>query len=97
MATKAEKAWMDAIVDHGCVCCKMLGRPKTPAMVHHIVKGWRRMGHLFTIPLCYGHHHAGRYDDDFVSIHPYKARWEKLFGKELDILAKLQEEINGTD
>ena len=91
--TEAEKRWLAAICEHGCICCKALGRPWTPAEPHHILMGGRRMGDLFTLPLCPGHHRSGRYDDEFVSRHPYRHRWVKMFGVELDLLADLQSKI----
>ena len=51
------------------------------------------MGDLFTLPLCPGHHRSGRLDALFVSRHPWKARWTKLFGSELALLEKLKEDI----
>lgn len=94
--TREEKAWLASICAYGCICCLAFGRPRTPAEPHHILRNGRRMGHLFTLPLCSGHHRSGRYDDEFVSRHPYKTRWVRLFGNELDLLVKLQSEINGS-
>lgn len=48
--TKAERLWMDRIVEYGCIACRIDGYRRLAA-VHHIVDGGRRMGHLFTIPL----------------------------------------------
>jgi hypothetical protein len=52
---KIEREWMTVIADHGCIACLQDGH-RSPALVHHIVQGNRRLGHLFTLPLCPLHH-----------------------------------------
>jgi hypothetical protein len=90
--TKQEAEWMDKIVEYGCIACRLDGLPPGPACVHHILRGGRRMGHLFTLPLCQYHH-----TDSEVSRHPYKARFEKAYGKEMDLLAKLKTDLGVFD
>lgn len=46
---KAEREWMDFIARQGCSICR------SPAEVHHITKGGRRIDHLHSIPLCMMH------------------------------------------
>jgi hypothetical protein len=88
--TATEARWMAAIVDYGCVACRMDGllvrgadgvyEAQRPA-VHHILRGGRRIGHLFTLPLCDpGHHQNG-------------ARFEARYGAEFELLAKLKAEL----
>ena len=57
--TKEEADWMDSILEYGCIACRMDGNGINPPCVHHILRGGQRIGHLFTIPLCPGHHVAG--------------------------------------
>lgn len=88
--TVAESAWMDAIVAHGCVACRMDGHGYVPACVHHILRGGHRIGHLFTLPLCPGHHQAGTGAPGLIARHPTKAQFEKKYGSEYDLLRGLQ-------
>lgn len=52
--TKEEKLWMAKIALLPCCvnnkdCCRKIE-------LNHITKNGRRMGHLYTIPLCFNHH-----------------------------------------
>jgi hypothetical protein len=80
--TAQERAWMDAIVQFGCVACNLDKGPPRPAAVHHILRGGRRLGHLFTIPLCDPGHHQGGEALGMISRHPWKARFEERYGTE---------------
>lgn len=85
--TKAERDWMALVADFGCVACRKDG-PQSPASVHHIVQGNRRLGHLFTIPLCYAHHQGdGR---QVPSVHFTKRQFVQRYGSELELLAEVQ-------
>lgn len=94
--TKAEAEWMAMARDFGCIACFLDGNQRDAA-VHHIVSGNRRMGHLFTIGLCDpGHHQHG---DQFgmISVHPWKARFERQYGTQLELLARLKVELGVFD
>lgn len=88
--TKAERAWMDSIVAYGCIACHIDGHGFVAPAVHHILRGGVRMGHLFTLPLCDPGHHAGGAPLGKVSRHPWKARFERRYGDEAALLAKLR-------
>jgi Recombination enhancement, RecA-dependent nuclease len=85
---KSEVAWMSSARDYGCIACAADGFRDVPASIHHIVEGYRRKGHLFTIPLCEAHHKG----DGFVvpSVHFQKRTFVARYGSELELLAKLQ-------
>ena len=88
--TVAEKAWLRAIVDFGCCACAIDGHPGTPAAVHHIVEGNRRLGHRFTLPLCPGHHQPDSRSGK-ISLHPGKnKRFIACYGTERELLARLE-------
>lgn len=91
--TKAEREWLDFIVSHGCVCCRMMGLGVVPPEVHHILRGSYRMGHLHSLPLCASHH---RLNDNprMVSRHPWKAKFEDVYGTEQKLLADLRITFN---
>jgi len=88
--TKAEREWMSRIAELGCVACKQDGH-QSPASVHHIVQGNRRLGHLFTLPLCEIHHKG---DGRVVpSVHFTKRTFAARYGSELELLAGLQVQL----
>jgi len=86
--TKAEKKWMDWIIQHGCVICR------NPAEVHHVLRGGLRTGHLDSLPLCPEHHRLGANDDQVVSRHPWKREFEKRYGTEQELLTHLRSLYN---
>ena len=84
--TKAEREWMDWIVSLGCIACRKDGITDSPASVHHLVQGNRRLGHMFTLPLCPPHHQGdGR---EVPSVHFSKRTFVARYGTELDLLAE---------
>lgn len=95
MITKSERAWFDAITEHGCIinnsdCGGKLER-------HHITDGGRRLGHLFTLPLCRWHHH---WDSPLPIGHAYgkgKKPWAANHGNEMDLLIALQGKLLGAE
>lgn len=92
--TKLERDWMARIADLGCVACEQDGI-SSPASVHHIVQGNRRLGHLFTLPLCYLHHQGdGR---QVPSVHFTKRTFVLQYGSELELLAGLQVRLGTYD
>lgn len=98
--TKQEREWMTAIVEYGCIACQMDGNLPRPTAVHHIVSGGRRMGHLFTLPLCdtpQGGHHQNGDALGLVSVHPWKKRFEAKYGTQLELLARLKTELGFFD
>lgn len=95
--TREEQRWMNAIVESGCIACRIDGQPPRPTTVHHILRGGVRMGHLFSLPLCdIGHHQKGEHLG-LVSLHPTKAAFEARYGTEWDLLARLKTELGFFD
>lgn len=88
--TAEERRWMDFIVAYGCIACRMDGLGIVPPCVHHILRGGRRMGHLFTLGLCDPGHHQNGAQFGMVSRHPWKARFEQRYGSEEFLLASLR-------
>lgn len=89
-ATVEEKAWMDWIRAYGCIACRLDGAGYVPAVVHHILRGGRRIGHLHTIPLCDPGHHQLDSSSGKIPRHPFKARFEARYGTEQELLERLQ-------
>ena len=95
--TKEEARWMDAITRYGCIACRKDGHEPRPTAVHHILSGGVRIGHLFSLPLCDPGHHQDGEQFGLVSRHPYKARFEAMYGTELELLAELKKELGVFD
>lgn len=57
-ATREEKRRIDAMLTLGCAACvqEPPGWPAARPCCQHIVEGNVRLGQLYTIPLCAGHH-----------------------------------------
>lgn len=85
--TKEESDWMSDIVRLGCICCYLEGYPGTPASVHHILSGGRRIGHLNTLPLCDpGHHKNPQRGSGKIPRHPTRRAFELAYGSEARLL-----------
>jgi hypothetical protein len=81
---------MARIADLGCIACRKEGNYR-PAAVHHIVQGGRRLGHMFTLPLCDPGHHQNGAQFGMVSVHPFKARFEAMYGAQIELLKEVTE------
>lgn len=88
--TISEATWMSRAQLVGCLACRQDGY-YSEAEIHHIISGNKRMGHLWTIPLCPKHHRNG--SEHEPSIHPWKKRFVTRYGSELELLAQLQVEL----
>lgn len=80
--TAEESAWMCAIAELGCIACWIDGQPPRPTAIHHMLSGGRRIGHLYTLPLCDPGHHQNGASIGLISRHPWKARFEDRYGSE---------------
>jgi hypothetical protein len=83
-ASKADKERMALLKTLPCIVCG-----SSPVEVHHITEGGRRLGHQYTIPLCYFHH-----EGNFCSIGNTKKSFVDKFGTELEILELLNKKYN---
>lgn len=76
--TKAERAHLSRLADMGCILCRRLGFPGTPAEIHHVRTGTgagRRASHFDTLPLCVEHHRGS------TGLHGMgRKAWERYFG-----------------
>lgn len=60
-ATPADFARMDLLREMHCMACAIKGDfKKQKVEIHHLKRGNKRMGHLYTIPLCNAHHQGNR-------------------------------------
>ena len=68
----------------GCIVCRQLGSPDTPAEFHHIGDLADRSDFL-GIPLCHEHHRTGGFG---VAFHAGPKEWQRIYGSELKLLAE---------
>ena len=54
--TKEDERRMELLPQVGCICCHAYGIYNPYVQIHHIVEGGRRLGHQYTLPLCFYHH-----------------------------------------
>lgn len=81
-ATMAELRRNNLIREMHCMCCALKGDlSKKKVEIHHLISGNRRMGHLYTIPLCTAHHRGQRGDKEATEPHvhggmkAFRAHW----------------------
>lgn len=94
-ATPAEFERMDLIRSMGCMCCALKGDVSTGKTieVHHVKSGNKRLGHLYTIPLCSAHHRGARGDRDAKDpyVHGGMKAFREFFGyDDLQLWQRLQ-------
>jgi hypothetical protein len=61
--TKQEQEHMSMVADLGCIICRKMGYPNSPAELHHIKdkRGMsKKASHFEVIPLCPNHHRNGK-------------------------------------
>lgn len=73
---------MAAIVESGCIVCRLQDLGYRAAEVHHLKAGDRRIGHMSSIALCVDHHRGGAKEGLYISRHPWKVRFEEAYGSE---------------
>lgn len=87
----AEKLLWDRLArEVGCVACRKEGRFNDYVSVHHIAGRTGKDAHKKVLPLCSSHHQD---DGKAVAVHPYKARFEALYGTQEELLAEAMETL----
>ena len=90
----------DALREMGCcISLFVYGEPDTPADIHHIVEGGRRLGHQFVIPLAPIFHRQGT--ELYPSLHSVngshggRSLFKETYGyDEYQLLAKCEEYLD---
>lgn len=86
--TKSEVAFQGAVASLNCIACMFDGRANSMTQIHHIAGRTRPGAHMKVIPLCPQHH---MHDDTDplgrVGIHPWKARFEAMYGTQEQLYA----------
>ena len=87
MVTKDQKRYHDALCRIvGCIACRKHGRENHHVSIHHTDGRTKPDAHWKVLPLCGIHHQLGIPDEP--SVHPDKARFERLYGKQAELMAE---------
>lgn len=79
----------------GCIACMKDGRFNPYVSIHHIDGRTKPGCHSLVLPLCAGHHQDGAGEDkSLLAVHPWKARFEKRYGAQMDLLAECLHLLN---
>lgn len=92
--TQEDKWRFRRLQDVGCICCRAYGIVNDQIHAHHILSGNKRMGHQYTLPLCYWHHEGvppeglsrAEAEDMVGPSLKSKRRFNEVFGGELVLL-----------
>ena len=88
---------MDAAGQLPCIACQKIGVYQPVISLHHIDGRTKPGAHLKTIPLCGVHHQGGSDKEPWISVHPWKRRFEAFFGTQEELLAECQQIIGGVN
>lgn len=89
-----DKVYMGLVAELGCIVCRNMGFPDSPAEVHHIKSGvgmGQKSSNFDVIPLCPVHHRNGDYG---TAYHRGPKEFEKRYGTELKLLEQTKELLN---
>jgi Recombination enhancement, RecA-dependent nuclease len=82
----------------GCICCLLrTGVQNYHVEVHHIVRGNKRLGHWYTLPLCRSHHRIRGVGGIFTSVADGSKAFNKIHGTQLDLWVKVQHMLELSD
>lgn len=92
--TAAEKRFHDQLASLGCIACFLDGNYSPEVSIHHIEGRTRPGAHMKVLPLCASHHQEGTGNiPDAIAVHPWKARFEKKYGSQDELLVLCHELI----
>lgn len=90
-----QKRFHDLLARHiGCPACYQDNEIRnTHCSIHHMDGRTKPHAHWLVLPLCAGHHQDGYGAPGMIAVHPYKARFEQRYGRQLDLLAQAVAEL----
>lgn len=93
--TAAEKVLWSKLAEMGCIACMKDGRYNPHVSIHHVDGRTKPGCHKLVLPLCGPHHQ----DDGSgtVSVHPWKAEFELIYGCQLDLVEECRRLIGVTE
>lgn len=87
-----DQALWDQFAAYGCIACALDGVRNGFVSIHHIDGRTKPGCHQLVLPLCAGHHQDGTGPDPtMLAIHPWKARFEKKYGTQAELLALMHD------
>jgi len=88
---KYRSEYLSKLANLGCIICKKMGFPNSPAEIHHINEGriGKRADFNKTIPLCVFHHRQGK-----ESYHYSPKNFNKKWGTQKELLTLVNKMIN---
>lgn len=90
--TAEEKAFWDRLAALGCIACMKDGVYQPIVSIHHVDGRTKPDCHKHVLPLCAGHHQDGTGENkSLVAVHPWKARFEKMYGTQQELMAMCAE------
>jgi hypothetical protein len=85
--TAEQKMFWDCLVQAvGCVACRKDGVGNDYVAIHHIDGRTKPKAHWQVLPLC-ALHHQDQGIPGAIPIHPFKARFEERYGRQMDLLS----------
>lgn len=69
----------------GCIACRKDGGFNDYCSIHHVDGRTKPNAHWLVLPLCAAHH-QDQGEAGFIPVHPYKARFEAAYGKQIDLV-----------
>ena len=88
-----DQAYLDAITELGCIACRLDGKGKVPAEVHHPRSGTGlalKAPHKDAVPLCPSHH-RGTEHPRVSSIHLAPNHFKSHYGTERELWEMTQQ------
>lgn len=84
--SKAERELWDALASLGCAACRKDGIFNGHVSIHHIDGRTKPGAHRKVLALCAGHHQDGTGAPGLIAVHPWKARFEERYGRQVELL-----------
>lgn len=84
--SKADRELWDNMASLGCIACRKDGIFNSLVSIHHIDGRTKPGAHRKVLPLCAGHHQDGTGAPGLIAVHPWRARFEARYGRQLDLL-----------
>lgn len=84
--SKSEKEHWNRVSALGCIACLQDGIFNDYVSIHHCDGRTKPGAHKKVLALCSSHHQTG--GQEAPAIHPYKARFEKKYGTQFELMEK---------
>jgi hypothetical protein len=94
--TADEKRYMNKVGELHCIACMKDDRLNSNILLHHVDGRTKPDAHYKVLPLCAPHHQHDDLDPlGRIGVHPYKARFESLYGSSNELVEEVKRIIEG--